>query len=58
MALENIAAVLKRLLRERCTQLRLMQEGKRGDVDGWRMGALADASKDLRCFGRKRERQG
>lgn len=40
MALENMTAVLKSLLRLLCNQLRLMQEGRRGEVDGVGDGAL------------------
>jgi hypothetical protein len=40
MALENMTAVLKSLLRLLCNQLRLMQEGGRGEVDGVGDGAL------------------
>jgi hypothetical protein len=40
MALENMTAVLKSLMRLLCNQLRLMQEGRRGEVDGVGDGAL------------------
>lgn len=40
IALENIAAVLKRFFRWHCNQLRLMQERKRGDGDGVEDGEL------------------
>lgn len=40
MALENMTTVLKSLLRLLCNQLRLMQEGGRGEVDGVGDGAL------------------
>ncbi len=41
MALENMAAVLKRLLGSLCNQLRLMQVEKRGDGDGIEDGSSA-----------------
>lgn len=52
MALENIAAVLKRLLRQLCNQLRLMQEEKRGDVDGVEDGSSNLVREESRFVGR------
>lgn len=54
MALENIAAVLKRLLRWHCNQLRLMQEWQRGDGDGVEDGELCREGESPAGSGGKR----